>query len=37
MRARTGVTKNRRGDAVEGLIGSLIKSLTPSAMGWRSP
>lgn len=35
--ARTGAIKNKKGEAVEGLTGSLMKSFTPSAMGWRSP
>lgn len=36
-RARVGVRRNRRGDEVEGRMGSLMKSFTPSARGWRSP
>ena len=35
--ARIGVARNRKGEEVEGRIGSLIKSFTPSAMGWRRP
>lgn len=35
--ARVGVMRNRSGDALEGRIGSLIKSLIPSAIGCRSP
>lgn len=35
--ARTGVMMKREGDEVEGRIGSLIKSFTPSATGWRRP
>lgn len=31
--ARVGVAKNKNGDEVEGRMGSLMKSLTPSAMG----
>lgn len=37
VRASIGVTKNSIGDAVDGRIGSLINSFTPSAMGWRRP
>lgn len=33
VRAKTGVRRNKIGEAVEGRIGSLIKSFTPSAMG----
>lgn len=33
VKASTGVAKNRKGDEVEGRTGSLIKSLTPSAIG----
>lgn len=32
-RASIGVVINRRGEDVEGRMGSLINSLTPSAMG----
>lgn len=32
-----GAIRNRNGDEVEGRTGSLIKSLTPSATGWRRP
>lgn len=35
--ARTGVIRNRKGEEVDGRTGSLIKSFTPSAMGWRRP
>lgn len=35
--ASIGVKINKTGDDVEGRIGSLIKSFTPSAMGWRRP
>lgn len=35
--ARVGVAKNKNGEAVEGRTGSLIKSLTPSAIGCKSP
>ena len=31
--ASTGVARNRKGDEVEGRTGSLINSLTPSAIG----
>lgn len=37
MRARVGASRNRIGDEVEGRTGSLIKSLTPSAIGCKSP
>lgn len=37
VRARIGVRMNRMGDAVEGRIGSLMNSLTPSAIGCRRP
>lgn len=33
VRARIGAAKNRKGEAVEGRTGSLINSLTPSAIG----
>lgn len=36
-RARTGVAINNIGEDVDGRIGSLMNSLTPSARGWRSP
>lgn len=35
--ASIGEIRNSRGDDVEGRMGSLIKSLTPSAIGWRRP
>lgn len=35
--ASMGVRRNRTGEAVEGRTGSLIKSFTPSAIGWRRP
>lgn len=35
--ASMGVARNKNGDDVEGRTGSLIKSLTPSAMGCSSP
>lgn len=37
VRASIGVIKNRKGEEVEGRTGSLINSLTPSAMGCSSP
>lgn len=37
VRASIGVTKNRNGEEVEGRIGSLINSFTPSAMGCSRP
>jgi len=33
VRASVGVAKNKNGDEVEGRTGSLINSLTPSAIG----
>lgn len=36
-KARIGVRINRNGDEVDGRMGSLIKSFTPSAMGWSRP
>ena len=33
MRAKIGVARKRKGEEVEGRIGSLIKSFTPSAIG----
>lgn len=37
VRASIGVSKKRIGEEVDGRMGSLIKSLIPSAMGWRRP
>ena len=37
VKASIGAKRNKIGEEVEGRIGSLIKSLTPSAMGWRRP
>lgn len=37
VRAMMGVIKNKNGEEVRGRMGSLMKSLMPSAMGWRSP
>lgn len=37
VRASIGVRINRMGDEVEGRTGSLMNSLTPSAIGWRRP
>lgn len=37
VRASIGAKRKRTGDAVEGRTGSLIKSLIPSAIGWRRP
>jgi len=37
VKAKIGEIKKRIGEAVEGRIGSLIKSFTPSAKGWRIP
>lgn len=36
-RARIGVVMNKDGDEVDGRIGSLINSFTPSATGCRRP
>ena len=33
VRARIGVIRNKNGEEVEGRIGSLINSFTPSAIG----
>ena len=33
VRARIGVARNRKGEEVDGRMGSLMKSLTPSAIG----
>lgn len=35
--AMVGARINKNWEEVDGRIGSLIKSLTPSAIGWRSP
>ena len=35
--AKIGAAKNKNGDDVEGRTGSLINSLTPSAIGWSNP
>ena len=37
VRANVGANKKRVGEEVDGRTGSLINSLTPSAIGWRSP
>lgn len=37
VRASMGVSRNRTGEDVEGRMGSLMNSFTPSAMGWRRP
>ena len=37
VRASIGVSRKRTGEDVEGRTGSLIKSFSPSAIGWRSP
>lgn len=37
VRASMGARRKRTGEAVEGRTGSLINSLTPSAIGWRRP
>lgn len=37
MRASIGVRINRTGEEVEGRMGSLMKSLMPSAIGCRRP
>ena len=35
--ASIGARRNSTGEEVEGRTGSLINSLTPSAIGWRRP
>ena len=37
VRASVGLAMNSSGEEVEGRTGSLMNSLIPSAMGWRSP
>lgn len=37
VRASMGVARKRMGEEVDGRTGSLINSLTPSAIGWRRP
>lgn len=37
VRVSMGARRKRIGEEVEGRTGSLMKSLTPSAIGWRSP
>lgn len=37
VRASMGARRKRTGEEVEGRMGSLINSFTPSAIGWRSP
>lgn len=37
VRASMGVRRKRTGEEVDGRTGSLINSLTPSAIGCRSP
>lgn len=36
-RAKMGVIMKRKGEEVDGRMGSLMKSFTPSAMGWSRP
>ena len=36
-RAKIGVMVKRKGEVGDGRIGSLMNSLTPSAIGWRRP
>lgn len=36
-RARIGVIMKRNGEEVEGRMGSLMNSFTPSAIGWSKP
>lgn len=36
-RARIGVMVKRKGEEVDGRIGSLINNFTPSATGWSRP
>lgn len=37
VRARTGIIMNKICEDVDGRMGSLIKSFSPSASGWRIP
>lgn len=37
VRASVGVARKRKGEEVDGRTGSLMKSFTPSAIGWRRP
>lgn len=37
VKAKIGVKRNKSGEAVDGRIGSFIRSLSPSANGWRRP
>lgn len=37
VRAKVGVAKNKKGEEAEGRTGSLINSLTPSAIGCSRP
>lgn len=37
VRASMGVKRKSVGEEVEGRTGSFIKSLSPSAIGWRRP
>lgn len=37
VRASMGVARNKNGDDADGRMGSLMKSLTPSAIGCSSP
>lgn len=37
VRAVVGVTRNRKWEECDGRIGSLVKSFSPSAIGWRRP
>lgn len=37
VRARVGAARNRNGDEVDGRMGSLINSFTPSAIGCKRP
>ena len=37
VRARVGVARNRKGEEVEGRMGSLMNNFTPSAIGWSKP
>lgn len=37
VKASMGVARNRKGEDADGRMGSLMKSLTPSAMGCRRP
>jgi len=37
VRARAGAARNKKGEEVDGRMGSLINSFTPSAIGCKRP